>query len=180
MAKSKESKPKLKDTDPVRYYKRKRHWLTFGRCMCFIVPALSVLITYAVMAMMKKANTNPLNPVQFTLGITLMVVVIVVVTLSQLHAITKANKKNGKGPQFTSAFVWLLIALILWLLYISTYYLIIFCAVEFIASFCGAFFTSAIKQTYVDQDKEDTAERQAKAITRAMKEKEKEEALPLE
>ena len=178
MAERKESKPKLKETDHVRYYKKKRHWLTFGRCMCFIVPALAVLVTYAVMAWLKKANTNPLNPYQFGLGIVLMVVTIVVVVLSQLHAVTKANKKDGKGPQFTSAFVWLLLALILWLLYISTYYLIIFCAVEFIASFAGAFFTSAIRQTYVDQDKEDTAERQAKAIARNMKKKE--EGIPLE
>lgn len=175
----KTKKPKLRDTDPVRYYKRKRHWLTFGRCLCLIVPALAVLLTYAVRAWLKMANTNPLNPVQFGLGIALMVTVIIVVVLSQLRAVTKENKKSGQGPQFTSAFVWLLIALILWLLYISTYYIIIFCGVEFIASFTSAFFTSAINQTYIDQDKEDTAERQAKAISRAMEEK-KSKVVPIE
>lgn len=174
------AKTNLKETNPVKYYKHKRGWLTFGRCLCMIVPALVVLIVYAIRAAMGLNNTNPLTPVKFGFGCVLMVSIIVIVSLIELRSVTKANKKENSGPIFTASFVWLLLAFVLWLLYISTYYLIIFCGVEFVASFASAFFTSAIKQTYVDQDKEDTAERQAKAISRAMEQKNKSKGQAIE
>lgn len=170
-------KTTLKDSNPVKYYKRKRRWLAFGKCLCLTIPALTVLIVYAIRSCMGLNNTNPLTPVKFGFGVVLMVSIIVIVSLIELKTISRSNKKDGTGPVFTASFVWLLLAFVLWLLYISTYYLIIFCAVEFIASFSSAFFTSAIKQTYLDQDKEDTAERQAKAISRAMQDKNKGQAI---
>lgn len=142
MAKSKTS---LKETDPIKYYKKKRRWLAVGKCGCNLLPPLAVLITYAILAMTGGGFTNPFVPWRFGLGVVLLVFATVILVSMELKAITKANKEAGEGAIFTSSVVWLFIATILWLFYLTMFYLILFCFAEFIGCFLGAFCTSGIK-----------------------------------
>lgn len=166
MAQEATEKKSLKETNPVKYYKRKRKWLGVGKGLCALVPALTILIVYAIQSLMGARNTNPFNPWRFSVGIALIVVAVVVITVAELKAITKTSKEAGTGPKFTSAIVWMIVGTILWLLYLTMFYLIIFCFAEFVGSVISAILTYAIEETYVAQDKEDTAERNAKALAR--------------
>lgn len=156
----------LKETDPIKYYKRKKKWLGVAKVACNLVPALTVLIVYAIMAWTGGSFTNPLVPWRFGIGIVLVILAIILIVVSELKAITKANKDMGEGAVFTASIVWLFIGTILWLFYLTMFYLIIFCFAEFIGSFFGALCTSGIKKCNELIKKNQDAELEANAYVR--------------
>lgn len=171
----------LKETNPQKYYKKKKRWLSLGKFLCTLLPALLVLIIYIIASCCGWKWTNPLNPMKFSLGIIALIVGIAVVVGHELRSISRENKKAKEGPDFTTSIIWLYIAVILWLFSMTMFYLIIFCACEFVGSFCGAFCTSEIKNCNELLEKEETAEINAKAMVRIQKaEEKKSSSLPIE
>lgn len=160
----------LKETNPQQYYKKRKRWLSVGKFACTFVPAITVLIIYALGSCFNWKWTNPLNPFKFTLGIIIMIVGIVIFVGHELRAISKENKRVNEGADFTQSVIWLYLAVVLWLFALTMVYLIIFCAVEFVGSFFGAFCTASIKECNALMEKEETAEINAKAIVRAQEE----------
>lgn len=171
------SKTSLKQSDPIKYYKRKKRWLGVAKVGCTLIPPLSVLIVYAILACQGGAFTNPLVPWRFGVGIVLLVLATVLLVIHELRAITKANKEAGEGATFTASIVWLFIATILWLFYLTMFYLIIFCFAEFIGCFFGAFCTSGIKNCNALIAKNKDAELNAEAMVRVQ---EKHKKTPIE
>jgi len=163
----------LKQTNPIKYYKRRKKWLAVGKVACNLLPPLAVLIVYAVMAWTGGAFTNPLIPWRFSLGIVLLILCTVIVVAHELRAITKANKEAGEGANFSSCVVWLFVATILWLFYLTMFYLIIFCFAEFIGSFLGAFCVSGTKKCNELIRKNQDAELSAEAMVRVQEKHER-------
>lgn len=170
----------LRETNPVKYYKRKKRWLGFAKFLCNLLPPLAVLITYAVCSCLGGAFTNPLVPWRFGLGIVVLVVATVFIVVHELRAITRANKETGEGAIFTSSIVWLFIATILWLFYLTMFYLIILCFAEFLGNFFGAFCTSGIKNCNQLILKNKDAELTARAAIRVQKEEIAKTGVPIE
>lgn len=156
----------LKETNPIKYYKRRKKWLAVGKVACNLLPALAVLIVYAVCSLTGGAFTNPLVPWRFGVGIVLLVLGTIFFVIHELRAITKANKEMGEGANFNTAVLWLFIATILWLFYLTMFYLIIFCFAEFIGSFFGAFCISGTKKCNELIKKNQDAELNAEAFAR--------------
>lgn len=158
---------RLKYSNPKKYYKRSIHWLGFGKFLCSIVPPVTVLSIYAACSASKYANTNPMDPTKFGIGMVLLVVGIVILVANELKRITKESKANGNGEQtgpiFTSTIVWLFVATILWLFYLTMYWLIIFCLAEFVGTFFGAICSYNIIRCRRLYDKAETAEINADA-----------------
>lgn len=163
------TKTSLKESSPVKYYKRKKHVLSAVKLACNLFPAISILVTYAVFSCTGGALTNPLIPWKFTLGVILLVVGIIYTTAHELREITKQNKKDGSGADFSATATWLYVGLTLWLLYVTIFYLIIFCFIEVIGSFGSALCSSAIKECEREIAENKTAETNAKAMVREMK-----------
>lgn len=169
-----QTKVSLKESDPIKYYKKKKKWLSVAKVACNLLPPLVVLIVYAIMAWTGGSFTNPLVPWKFGVGVVLVVCATVFIVISELKAATKANKESGEGAVFTSSIIWLFIATILWLFYLTMFYLIIFCFAEFIGCFLGAFCTSGIKKCNELIKKNQDAELEANAYVRVQnKNKEK-------
>lgn len=160
-------KQNLKQTDPIKYYKKRKAWLGLAKTACTLIPPLTVLILYAVLSETGGAYTNPLVPWRFGTGIVMLIVVTIWAIIHELRTITKTNKASGNnGVTFTSSIIWLFMATILWLFYLTMFYLILLCFSEFIGCFLGAFCTSGIKSCddYIDKNRD--AEINAEAMVR--------------
>lgn len=168
------NKTSLKQSDPIKYYKKKKRWLGLAKCVCTLIPPLTVLIVYAVLSFTGGAYTNPLVPWRFGTGIVLLVLATIFLVIHELRTISKANKASGEGVTFTASIVWLFIATILWLFYLTMFYLIIFCFAEFIGCFLGAFCTSGIKTCNECIAKNKDAEINAEAMVRVQEKHEAE------
>lgn len=169
-----ENKTSLKQSDPIKYYKRKKRWLSLAKCGCTLIPPLTVLIVYAVFALTGGAFTNPLVPWRFGVGVVLLVCVTIMLIIHELRAVTKSSREAGEGVVFTASIVWLFIATILWLFYLTMFYLIIFCFAEFIGCFLGAFCTAGIKKCNECIAKNKDAEINAEAMVRVQEKHEAE------
>lgn len=180
---TKKNKQSLKETNPIEYYKKRRTRLRLATYACNITPPLAILLVYIIVNSTGGLAT-PLNPVKFSFGMILLVIGTVVFTTHILGDITKQHKEQGKGALYTTAIVWAYVGLVLWLLYLTMFYLIIFCMAEFVGTALGAICTSKMAECTEYINKNSDAELQANAYIRVqekqkVKEKKK-DSVPIE
>lgn len=188
MAKNKEKKPSLKETDPYRYYRRQARWLSVGKWTCVSAPIVAVITTYLVKANMNAANTNPIDPIKFPIGLSLAAIVGIVSIVLETKKAGKEAEKNGTGVNFTGAIGWGVAALILYFCYLTVFYLVILCAAEFVGQVGAVICKAEIKEKQDLMNKIQTAEINADAFRRksvsvgseVTKKKEEKKADPIE
>lgn len=163
-------KTSLKLTNPQKYYRKKRGWLGFAKFLSALLPPMTVLIVYAVQSAMGGMNTNPFNPWRFSFGMILMVVGIVAICISELRRVSKESRREGHGPDFRSTIVFLYLGTILWLFYLTMFYLIILCIAETVSTFLSSICSAEIAKCRELEDKEETAEINARANVRVQSE----------
>lgn len=165
---AKKKKVNLKKSNPIEYYKKRRAKFKVLTMLSSLVPPISILVVYAVVNSIGGVAT-PLNPARFSIGMALLVIGIVLFTTHTLKNVTKENKRTGQGALYTTAIVWAYMGLVLWLLYLSMFYLILLCISEFVSCSLGAYFASKIQECNGYIEKNANAELQAKAFLRVQK-----------
>lgn len=159
--------PSLKETDPIKYYKRVRAWCRVGYWCSIILPMAIVIIIYCC------THAESVDKVKFPLGIGMAIVWAVVIALVE---VVRANKeKKGdyvKMIPISLGFInWFVASIVLYLLYITMYYLIILLLVEGVGQFGASIFAYFMKKADTIIKDESKYERQSNAELRVKKAK---------
>ena len=180
----------------ISYYKKRITAFSIGKWVCNISPILICLIVYVVMTLLGQqesaneitreaarattATTNTIDPVKFPLGVSIAAVF-------AGGSMIRESKKNRavdtsqSEVQIDGAINWGVLALVLYLCYISLNYIIAMCASESVGQIGGLVFNYHLQKNKKMYDKLETANFNASAIVREQeKERKKVKVEPTE
>lgn len=172
---AKKQKINLKESNPVKYYKRKRNWCAVGEGLSLLAPAVVVLVTYLVAHFTGGEFTGNIIPIRFSFGFVLIVLGVVFVVARGAKLLEETANVNLK-----KCFVWLYIGVTLWLLSITMHYFIILCFSEFIGSIAQSLFKKARNEANKVIEKTKDAEIVATTQLRISKQEEQRHSEPVE
>lgn len=131
---AREEKESLKDTDPIKYLKNKKASLVVIKLICIIAPILVCLVAFAIDSGITKPDDT--NWVKFSIGVVLAVIFLVFVAFRESHKSKNIDREERLIPIDLSSFLaWLVVGVILYLVYITTLYMVILCFAEAVGQF---------------------------------------------
>lgn len=127
----KKTKVSLKDTNPYLFYKRSYRTLALFEWLSITLPPMIVMLVYIILANAGASGTTALNPIKFPAGMLLSAAACLVIFIKASKK-TSADALDNDTIDFSPCFGWGVAALVLWLVYISTFYIIMLCVAEFV------------------------------------------------
>ena len=175
----------------ISYYKKRITAFSIGKWICNISPILICLIVYVVMTLLgqkesadnitkEAAKANAIDPVKFPLGVSIAAI------FGGVSMIKEAKRNKGVETskseiQLDGAITWGVLALVLYLCYISLNYIIAMCASESVGQIGGLVCNYHLQKNKKMYDKLETANLNASAIVREQeKERKKVKVEPTE
>lgn len=160
------NEPSLKETDPYKYYKKRYRIFGLIKWLFIILPIAIVLIIYIAKASAGAANTNPISPIKFPIGLALAAVASIVAIISEMRKANKKREEDNTGINFNGAIIWFVIAIVFYFCYISIFYLTVLCFAEFAGQIGACICSYEMKQAREKMKEVEKAEINADAMKR--------------